>query len=367
MKKVMIIASVGCFFGFLYNDIKLLRSMGYEVHCAGNFKYETTEKTKEFFKEQKIIVHQIDFERNPFSKATICAYCQLKQLFDKEEFGLTHCHTPVGGVVARLVANKYRKQGMKVLYTAHGFHFFKGAPLKNWLIYYPVEKWMSRYTDVLITINKEDYKRAKEKFHAKKTVYVPGVGVDTEKFKIRNNGRKKIRDEIGLADYQIMLLSVGELNENKNHEAVIRAIQGMDLVYVIVGKGELKEKLERIAKDCEVNLYLTGFRSDVADFYHAADIYVLPSLREGLNVSLMEAMASGLPCIVSCIRGNTDLIDDRGGLLFKTSSLDDIKSQLKLLLSDQKMLNGYGMHNQEKIKLFSCERVRTMMQQLYDI
>ena len=201
-------------------------------------------------------------------------------------------------------------------YTAHGFHFYNGAPLKNWLIFYPVEKCLSRYTDVLITINNEDYKRATEKFHAKKMFYISGAGVDVEKFAPRQSGRDKIRAELGLEDTDFMLLSVGELNENKNHASVIKAIAGKDITYVIVGKGDKEAELKTMADENNVDLRLTGYRNDVADFYDAADVYILPSIRKGLNVSLMEAMDSGLPVACSPIRCNTDLVDEEDGVMF---------------------------------------------------
>lgn len=227
-------------------------------------------------------------------------------------------------------------------------------------MYYPIEKWLSRYTDILITINKEDYKRASYSFHAKKTVYIPGVGVDTEKFGADYNG-DGIRSELGIDGF--MLLSVGELNENKNHEAVIRAIAGLDVEYVIVGKGELEEHLKQVAQECRSNVILTGYRSDVADFYVAADAYILPSVREGLNVSLMEAMASGLPCLCGNIRGNIDLIDGKGGYTFDPKSVEQIRKTINQLLASDK--NSFGEYNQKKIQSFSTQTVNEQMTKIY--
>lgn len=250
-----------------------------------------------------------------------------------------------------------------MIYTAHGFHFYHGAPLKNWIVFYPVEKWLSRYTEVLITINREDYKRAKEKFMAKETVYIPGVGVDTDRFAPSKSGREKIRSEFELQESQLMLLSVGELNDNKNHEMVIRAIQGLNLVYVIVGKGELKEKLGNTAKKCGVDLRLAGFRNDVADFYSAADIYVLPSIREGLNVSLMEAMAGGLPIACSRIRGNVDLIDEgKGGCFFDPKLRDSVFAAIQNAINYKDI---FGVYNRRKIRTFNIYEINNIMRNIY--
>ena len=159
-----------------------------------------------------------------------------------------------------------------------------------------------------------------------------------------------------------MVLSVGELNDNKNHASVIKAIAGMDLTYVIVGKGDKKEELQQLAEENKVDLRLTGFRTDVADFYDAADVYVLPSIREGLNVSLMEAMASGLACCCGNIRGNIDLLDEKDGVLFCPEKTDEIRKAIETALNNKVLL---GRKNLEKIKSFSVKSVNKMMEKVY--
>lgn len=364
MNKMLMVASVASMIGsFNMNNIAILHEMGYEVHVACNFKDTSVwprEKTKEFVKELKekhIHYHQIEFSRSPKDiKKMAKSLAVLSKLVKQNHFDFVHCHTPVASVITRMICHRYK---VKVIYTAHGFHFYDGAPLKNWLIYYPVEKAMSRWTDVLIAINKEDYHRAKEKFHAKKTVYVPGVGIDTKKFAPLPSGREKIRQELGVPDDRIVLLSVGELNANKNHEAVIRAIQGMDLTYVIVGKGGLADHLNTIAEEKDVDLRLMGYRFDVADFYDAADVYVLPSRREGLNVSLMEAMASGLPVACSRIRGNTDLIDD---CLFDPNDADEIMSAIGCAIEQREEIGG---KNYKRIINYDTDEVKEIVKSVY--
>ena len=256
----------------------------------------------------------ITFERNPFNPKNIRAYRQLKKVIDKGNYDIIHCHTPVGGLLTRLAAVSARRRGTKVYYTAHGFHFYKGAPMKNWLLYYPVERLLAHLTDVLITINKEDYNRAK-KFRAGKIVYVPGVGIDTAKFKASDDERREIRNklrtELGIPLDAPVLLSVGEVNENKNHKIAIEALPQLDGVwYVICGRGPLMETHRKLAEKLGVSerLIMPGFRNDVADFYKMADAFVFPSFREGLPVSLMEALASGLPAVCTKIRGSADLV-----------------------------------------------------------
>lgn len=359
MKKALQLASVASMIDqFSMSNIELLQSLGYHVDVVadytnpGNISNERSEELQSRLKEMGAEPIDIPIPRTMDPFAIRRAYKLVKILVTTEHYDLIHCHSPIGGAITRMAAKSERKIGTRVIYTAHGFHFYDGAPVKNWLIYYPVEKWLSKYTDVLITINQEDYKRAEKFFHSTKTVYIPGVGVDTEKFKPRESGRDKIRKELGIPEERVLLLSVGELNENKNHNAVIRAIQGIsNLTYVIVGKGELKDKLETSAKECNVDLRVMGYRADVVDFYNAADVYILPSIREGLNVSLMEAMASGLASCASRIRGNVDLVDD---CLFSPTNIGEIREVIKKVIEKKEVL---GQRNQIAIKRFGLQNV----------
>ena len=367
MKKVLMLASVPSMIGsFNMNNIRILKDMGCEVHVACNFKDTsiwTKERTKGLIKELKqlnVVYHQIGFSRSPSDiKRTVNSYYALDRLIRGNDYSFVHCHTPLVSAMARVICHRY---GVKVIYTAHGFHFYKGAPIKNWLFFYPIEWICSWWTDVLITINKEDYKRAKRRLHAKKTTYVLGVGIDTDKFASNKNVRERIREELGLKDSQIMILSVGELNDNKNHISVIRAIKNTEYVYVIVGKGDKKKDLEKAAKENNVDLRLLGYREDVADIYNAADVYVLPSKREGLNVSLMEAMASGLPVACSRIRGNVDLIGDEE-CLFNPTDIDEIKRIVNYVyISSNRLVE----HNSRMIKKYRVQNVNKKMNRIYE-
>lgn len=362
--KILYVTTIGATMGFFPEHIKMLQQEGHSVELAADFSQPVNGGTAKL----GCTLHHIPFSRTVYSKDNICALFAMKRLLQCGQYDMIHTHTPNASAIVRFLARKYRKKGLKVIYTAHGFHFYSGAPLKNWLLYYPVEKFLSRWTDCLITINREDYKRAKKKFHAKKTVYIPGVGVDTEKFRPGANGREKIREELGLPKDRIMLLSVGELNENKNHESVIRAISGFEnLTYVIVGKGESGDSLRKAASENGVDLRLSGFRNDVAGFYDAADIYILPSIREGLNVSLMEAMASSLACLAGKIRGNVDLIDEnRGGYLFRPESVGGIREAVEKAVSmSPDKRSAMGRYNLQKIRKFDLQTVENMVSEIY--
>ena len=206
-KRALQLASVASMIDqFNISNIEILQSLGYRVDVVADFTNpgtitkERADNLKKRLIAMDVRVFDIPIPRSLNPKSIQLAYKKVKSLLYKENYNLLHCHSPIGGVIARQAAKGLRKDGLKVIYTAHGFHFYDGAPLKNWLVFYPIEKYYSRYTDVLITINKEDYKRAKEEFYAKKTVYVPGVGVDTEKFKHDENGRQRIRDELNLSE-----------------------------------------------------------------------------------------------------------------------------------------------------------------------
>ena len=255
----------------------------------------------------------------------------------------------------------------KVIYQAHGFHFWRGAPLRNWLLYYPVERCLARITDVLITINKEDYERAMH-FPTKQTVYVPGVGIDTELFCSSTGKKGLLRKELGIPAEAKVLLSVGELIRRKNHGIVIEAMQSLDNVwYVICGHGPLRDEYIRLAEKLGVDgrVILTGYRTDVKDFYDMADLFVLPSRQEGLSVALMEAMASGLPCIVSDIRGNTDLIEE-AEYRFPPDSREGLVDTLSGVMADPDKMIEAGSKNRKAVEKYRTENVTAILKEVYE-
>ena len=350
-KKALQLASVASMIDqFNLPNIKLLRSLDYHVDVVadftnlGNISRERAVELIKYLESKDVRVIDIAVPRTLNPKAVFSAYKRVKELLVSEHYDLIHCHSPIGGVITRIAAKSERRIGTYVIYTAHGFHFYDGAPFKNWIIFYPIEKWLSRYTDLLITINKEDYKRAKTEFKAKKVIYTPGIGVDTKLFMQKDpHCRKQKRQDLGLTENDILLLSVGELNDNKNHATVVKALGAMknkgilpdNLYYIIVGKGNKREELKGLITRCglEGKVKLAGFRRDVVDYYNAADVFMFPSFREGLSVSLMEAMASALPIICSHIRGNTDLLEENmGGFFFDPKHVDTVISAIRKVM-----------------------------------
>lgn len=318
MKKALIVTAFARFVkSFLTNDIRILQSMGYEVHCAANINHAGAECMNDYFKEMKVTFHQIDFSSNqPFSKETIVSYKEMKKLFSEYHFDLIHCHTPIAGAIARVTCKKQRNQGSKVIYTTHGFYFHKHSGKKTWLVFKTIEDWMSRYSDAIITINHEDFDNAK-KMHCKKVFYIPGVGVDTNRFQNVEIDRDKYRAKLGISKDDFLILAIGELSHRKNHQIIIKALAEAEIpnaVFMICGNAltsaNTKSELEDLAKKLHIDLHLMGLRDDIPQICKCADIGVMPSTREGLGLSGIEMLASGLPVVASDVHGIVDYISD---------------------------------------------------------
>lgn len=377
IKKVLVVTTVASTIDqFCMNDIKIYKE-SYEVDIAANFNRgnNTTEKRllefREILTERGISINDINFDRNPLSRNNFFAFREIKNLFEVNFFDIVHCHTPIAAAIVRIAAIKTRKKGTKVIYTAHGFHFYSGAKLWSWLLYYPIEKCLSYFTDIIITINTEDYIRAKKSFKAQRIVYIPGIGIDTQNFSSSKENKISVREELGLPKKAFILLSVGELNKNKNHEVIIKSIskiRNKNIYYIICGKGPREEYLKKLAhtNGIDSQVLVLGFRSDIAKIYNAADVFVLPSIREGLSVALMEAMAAGLPVIASRIRGNVDLIvESKGGYLIKPSKVDQFTYAINLLLNNNQIVKQMGELNKEVIKSYDSKNIEKLLRKIY--
>ena len=374
MKKVIFVATVvkTHIMEFHVPYLKMFKDAGWETSVAARNDYDNPSDCEIPYCDY---YYDIPFERNPLNIENINAYRKLKKLINEGQYDIIHCHTPVGAMVSRLAAKKARKQGTKVIYTAHGFHFYKGAPLINWMIYYPVEKWLARYTDILITINKEDYERAKS-FKAGKVCYVPGVGIDLKKFNVGYVDKEAKRKEIGVDNKDFVLLSVGELIPRKNHEVVIRAIgelkkrnQLSNIQYVICGKGKSELMLRKLSEELEVaeHVHFLGYRTDISEICNCSDLFMFMSLQEGLPVALMEAMACGLPVICSDIRGNTDLIkNDENGYVVDNNPELTADAIIKMK-NNSSICRKYALNAFNSVKKFDLSSVEKEMAYIYMI
>ncbi len=353
-------------------DVMSAKMLGINFHLAENFNL-TPENARKLDEEiYGIRIHHIDFIRTPYNPRNIRAYKQLIELINKEKIDAIHCNTPIGGLLGRIAGKKCKVK--KVIYQAHGFHFYKGAPKLNWLLYYPVEKWLARYTDALITINQEDYELAKNKFKLRnngKVYYVPGVGIDTSQYNLESKHRNEKRTELGLSETDIALISMGDLIERKNYSTAIQAIaeaKNPNLQYFICGNGSEEANLKALADKLGVSsqIHFLGFRSDIKELLAASDIFLFTTKQEGLPRSMLEAMASGLPCIASRIRGNTDLLEDTdGGFLCEATDAANYADKLNLLADDSVKRSMMGANNLSAIRKFSIEAVPEETLQIY--
>jgi glycosyltransferase involved in cell wall biosynthesis len=378
-KKVLIVASVISFIEwFNKENVDYLRkNKGCEVHIAVNTDYmdDTDENhTLRFLKILKlkgVILHNIKFARSPFSTHNIVTYKKLKNLIESEHFDLIHCHTPTVSILTRLAARKVRRQGSIVMYTCHGFHFHKASSKKNWLIYYPIERYMSRHCDYLITINHEDFNRAKL-FNTNSVRYIPGVGVDIRKIASLSINKDEYKCLLGMHPSDVLILSIGELIHRKNHVVIIRAlakINSPNIHYAIAGKGELKDYLKNlvIKLKLEKNVHFLGFRTDIHELCHAADIGAFPSKIEGLGLAGIEIMAAGVPLISSNVHGILDYVKE--GVTGYTCAPDDVRGfarAIEKLASDESLRIKLHQPCIDAVKPFAIDNALREMWNIYD-
>ena len=366
--KVLFIATVdkGHILKFHVPYLKYFKEKGYEVHvaCAGNETIPYCDKR-----------YNISFEQSPIKFKNIRAYKDLKKIVNQQHYSIIHCHTPVGGVIGRLAAKKTRRTGTNVLYTAHGFHFYKGAPFKNWLLFYPIEKWLSKYTDCLITINEEDHQNAL--MHNFKSGYIEkvnGVGVNLTRFSPPNFDEKKVlREKSGYEESDFLIVYIADLNHNKNQNMIINVINMLKIKIpnvrlLLVGEGSLLEEYKKKTFKLGLDNYIDflGFRRDVPSILKMVDVAISTSKREGLPVNIMEAMATGLPTVVTNCRGNRDLIiNDQNGYVVEINDEIAFSQAIMKLYNSKKIMNNFGEKNIQLIRKNSLENVMKEMEKIY--
>lgn len=369
MKKVLFVAHVDSHIRHFHIPyLKYFKEKGYEVHVA-----TSNDENEEF--PYCDVKHTICMERNPFKINNLKAIRQMKKLLETEKFDLVHCHTPMGGVVTRLASKKARKEGTKIFYTAHGFHFYKGAPKKNWLVYYPAEKYLSKFTDVLITINHEDYELAKSRFYAKDVRLVHGMGVDDKKFtdeKLPVDEYVILRNELGLTVNDFVMIYVAELNSNKNQNMLIDAMKSLikiasNIKLCLVGKGTLEEEYKNKIGELglQENVILTGYRLDVDKLLKIADLCVATSKREGLPINLVESALAGLPILAKNSRGHTEVVENGvNGFIFETEN--ELITRIIQLYSDKDLLLNLRKNARESVKKFTLENALKEQIKIYE-
>lgn len=350
--------------------VEVLHAHGCEVHVAARDNLAEKNGLKLDFVEK---VYDVPFSRSPKSSDNIKAYKQLKKIIDHGNYDVIHCNTPMGGIVTRLASRNVRKPGVKVYYTAHGFHFYQGAPKKNWMVFYPIEKCFSRLTDKIITITEEDYRLASKKFHCQ-VERIHGVGVDEKRYyPVDENTKKRLRKEMGYGEEQKIILCVGELLPNKNQTMAIHMMKEVvkqypDAQLLLAGNGSEKENLEQEIAKCNLqnNVQMLGYCTHLQDYQHIADVLVSCSKREGLPLNIVEAMLSGTPVVASKNRGHRELIQDgENGFLVDICNDGDMTVRVINLLSNDILSEEVSLKAVQFGKDYGFRNVKKELERIY--
>lgn len=370
MRKVLLTATVQSHICQFHKPlIAMLRQQGdVEIHVAARDNLSEKNGLKLDFADK---VFDIPFSRSPLNKNNIKAYKSLKNLINREKYDIIHCNTPMGGVLTRLAAKKARKSGCKVVYTAHGFHFYKGSSKKSWLIYYNIEKFLARKTDVIITINKEDFAIASERFSCK-VAHIHGVGVDPKRYCPANTEEKaSLKEKLGLNADKRYILCVGELLPNKEQSVAIKAMKTViksfpDAVLLLAGNGPEKDNLEALISECNLgeNVSLIGYVTNLEEYQKVSEIAVSCSKREGLPLNPIEAMLTGNPVVATKNRGHNELvIDGLNGYLIDIGDTDALAQKLIVLLGDNCGLNQKEI--MDSVKSYTSGVVSAELKEIY--
>lgn len=345
--------------------MRWFKQQGYEVHYASAGEEEVLDCD---------VHHTVCFDRTPWSFRNVTAYRQLKKIIDQENYEIIHTHTPMGSVVTRLAARATRKRGTKVIYTAHGFHFFSGAPLVNWLIYYPIEKILMKHADRLVTINSEDYVRATTHFKGLAVEKIDGVGVDLSRFKpVDDANKQSLRKKYGYAKDDFIITVVAEFTTNKSHEFIVGAIKPLlktipNLKVVFAGTGYRLEATKALVKRLNLanTVKLVGYRNDVEKFYQLSDLTLSASRREGMGLNLVEAMATGLPVVCTKIRGHVDVVTDkRNGLLYRVDDASELRQWIVEIYENPELRRHMAKSNLGDASRYSVEQALENMKEIY--
>lgn len=373
MKKVLLVATVQSHICQFHQPlVELLRENGWTVHVAARDNLNEKNGLKLDFADE---VYDIPFCRSPFKLRNIQAYKMLKNLIDESAYDVVHCNTPVGGVLTRLAAQKARRKGMKVYYTAHGFHFYKGASALNWLIYYPIEKLLAKRTDKLITIVEEDFQLAKKRFNCH-VERIHGVGVDEKRFyPISCEEKVNLRKQMGYSENQKIILCVGELLANKNQKMIIQCMTQIlkahpESILLLAGNGSKEEDLKTLIHSLNLEEYvkLIGYVTNIEDYHKLSDVLVSCSIREGLGLNVIESMMIGNPVVLTDNRGHRELIhNQQNGYLVSINDQEHLTKAVNQLLSDNMVYENFSSNVKEFGCLYSAKRVKQELRRIYEL
>lgn len=366
MKKVLYVTTVSrTINAFLIPHINMLLDNGYEVHCACSIDKPVDKELQ----RRGVKIFEVPFSRNPLGIRNIKAFIKLEELQRINDYDIVHVHTPIAAIYGRLL--KLNFPSLRIIYTAHGYHFLKGGSKLGWIIYYPIEKIMAKFTDVTININKEDYEITKEKLKHKKCYLLNGVGLDLDKYKkLSSKEIQEKRKEFGIKDKDFVVLMIAEINKNKNHIQLINAMDILKDKYpnikvLCIGDGTLKESLEKqiILRNLQNNIFMLGYRLDVNKLINISDIGILLSHREGLPRNIMEFMACGRKVIATDIRGCRDIVCNYNvGTLVKVGDYEETARAIEKYY----ILNNKSFEVSEEIKKYDIETINSELLKIYE-
>lgn len=369
-KRILITSTDLMMVQFLLPHVINLSQKGYEVEIAcsvvGGRIDEIRDKLDGYVKN----IHIVRLVRSPINPINFKGYRDIKEVISNGKYDIIWTNEPVMGVTVRLAAKKARKNGTKVMYMVHGFHFYDGAPKHNWMLYYPIEKFMANKADLITTINREDYKRA-QTFNVPRVKYIHGIGINTDRL-TRSAESVNLRKELGLSGDDFIVISVGELNTNKNQKVIIEAIAKIDdpqIHYVLCGKGNQLENLHRLVKErhLEDKVHFLGYRKDVVDIVSQADVFAMPSKREGLPVASLEAMYCGLPLVNSKIRGLEDVTENgKSGFTCFPDDIEAFADGIRRIKDDKKLRHQLSINNRETVKAFCVSETKKEVERIID-
>lgn len=362
VKSILVTSTELMMIQFLVPHIIHLSQNGFEVEIACSNVGGRIDEVREKLKDWTKAIHVVRLHRSPANIDNVNGYKDLCRIIEREHYDIIWTNEPVMGVVTRLAAQKARKSGTKVLYMTHGFHFYDGAPKLNWMLYYPIEKMMASRADVICTINREDYRRA-QLFNTNRVEYIHGIGINTDRLTPKG-GPGNIREELGLNAEDFLVLSVGELNVNKNHQVILRAIAKLNdknIHYILCGKGDQREFLEKLAEELGIRerVHFLGYRKDVFDICKQTNVFAFPSIREGLGLAALEAMYIGIPLVTSNSRGPVDFMENgKTGYIVDTDDIMGYSVAIHKLLTDKTICEKMSEYNREKSRLYGLENIK---------
>lgn len=367
-RKILVTATTELFItSFLIPYLEWFNQQGYEVHVAYNGSSPISFVTK---------VWNVPFGRSPLAKSNLYAYKQLKSIINNNSYDLVHCHTPMASVITRLASQESRKNGTIVLYTAHGFHFYKGGPIKNWLIFYPIEKLLSYLTDGIVTINKEDLKILNEKkFKSSGKYQIPGIGINPDRLSNLGQKDKFLMADLGISEDDIVVLYIAEFIPRKNHEFIINAIpellkENNKIKFLFAGGGILKNRMERIVneKNIDKNVVFLGFVDNIGRYINLSHIGVSSSKQEGLGLGIAELMYNEVPVVVTQDRGHRELVTHcEDGFLFSQNDKNEFVKYILKLVSNSELRNKMGKKGRLSMSKFLIDNSLKKMVEIYKI